>query len=71
MPSPPLPPALAARVLPVVSTFAPTNGSRNATDSYGGNRQETIGVHVAEQGQVGAGARSRATGIMPEAHKDC
>ena len=36
-----------------------------------GNCQETIGVHVNEQGQGGAGARSRATGITPEADKDC
>ena len=40
-------------------------------DCCGENHQETIGVHVAEQDQSGTGARSRATGITPEADKDC
>ena len=40
-------------------------------NSCGGRHQETIGVHVAEQGQNSAGAGSRATGITPKVNNDC
>ena len=51
-------------VPPVVLAFAPTNGHGMHKDSCGENRQETVGVHVAEQGQGGAGAMASRQKLM-------
>ena len=58
LPSPLLPLAIVARLLPVVSAFVLTSRSQNAQRQLKKNRQQTNELHVPEQGQGGTGARS-------------